>query len=75
MGRGPAQVALNWVTSRAGVRSTLVGVTGPEQLTESLRAMEFEILPDDLLARLDQVSQPEPDYPYDFFGPRPASTH
>jgi aryl-alcohol dehydrogenase-like predicted oxidoreductase len=74
IGRSPAQVALNWVTRRAGVTSTLIGVTGPEQLAENLRAMEFE-LPPDLLARLDQASQPKPGYPYYFFGPRPASTH
>jgi aryl-alcohol dehydrogenase-like predicted oxidoreductase len=68
LGRSPAQIALNWVAHRPGVTSTLVGATGVEQFEENLRALEFEI-PRDILDRLDQVSQPEPGYPYYLFAP------
>lgn len=68
LGRSPAQVALNWVAHRPGVTCTLLGATRVEQPEENLRTLEFEI-PRDLLGRLDQVSQPEPGYPYYLFGP------
>jgi aryl-alcohol dehydrogenase-like predicted oxidoreductase len=45
-----------------------IGATRVEQLEENLRALEFQI-PPDLLGRLDQVSQPEPGYPYCLFAP------
>ena len=68
LGRPPAQVALNWITRRPGVVSTIIGATNSEQLDTNLTALEFEI-PDELSRRLEEVSRPEPIYPYLFFDP------
>jgi aryl-alcohol dehydrogenase-like predicted oxidoreductase len=64
--RSPAQVAINWATRRPGVVSTLIGATRMSQLEDNLRALEFTI-PDELEARLDEVSAPELIFPYLFF--------
>jgi aryl-alcohol dehydrogenase-like predicted oxidoreductase len=48
MGRTPAQVALNWVTTRPGVLGTLVGATTVEQLDADLDALEIDLSADDL---------------------------
>ncbi|MCW2859397.1 MAG: yajO3 [Actinoallomurus sp.] len=68
IGRSPAEVALNWVTRRPGVASTLVGATKLEQLEENLRSIEFE-LPPELDERLEEASRIDPVYPYYFSGP------
>lgn len=68
LGRTPAQVAVNWVARRPGVVSTLISVTSVAQLDENLGALEFEI-PEELAERLQEVSRPEPVYPYYFSGP------
>lgn len=68
IGRTPSQVALNWVATRPGVTSTIVGASRLEQLESNLAALEF-VLPVDALARLDAVSRPELVHPYHFFEP------
>lgn len=68
IGRSPAQVALNWVATRPGVTSTIVGATKLEQLEDNLRALDFE-LPPEMRARLDAVSAIEVVHPYHFFEP------
>jgi aryl-alcohol dehydrogenase-like predicted oxidoreductase len=68
LGRSPAQVAVNWVTHRAGVSSTIIGATKMEQLEDNLAALEFAI-PPELEKRLDEVSRPDAPYPYIFFRP------
>lgn len=68
LGRTPAEVALNWVASRPGVASTIVGATKLEQLESNLRALEFE-LPAALAARLEEAGRPETVHPYHFFEP------
>ncbi|HET8646946.1 MAG TPA: aldo/keto reductase, partial [Vicinamibacteria bacterium] len=68
LGRSPAQVALNWVTRRPGVVSTIVGATKLPQLDDNLAALEFEI-PAELSARLEEASRPELTFPYLFFLP------
>jgi aryl-alcohol dehydrogenase-like predicted oxidoreductase len=73
LGRTPAQLALNWVTNRPGVASTLIGVTSVAQLEDDLGALDFEI-PGELAARLDEASRPEPVYPYYFAGPALGAT-
>lgn len=65
--RPMAQVALNWVANRPGVASEIVGATKLHQLEDNIRALAFE-LPPSLRARLDQISEPEPQFPYTFFG-------
>lgn len=66
IGKPPAQVALNWVTNRPGVASTIIGATKLKQLDDNLASPDFTI-PQDLLQRLDEVSRPASEYPYIFF--------
>lgn len=68
VGRSPAQVAINWVTRRPGVVSTLIGATRMAQLEDNLRALEFE-LPAEAVARLEEAGRPETVFPYLFFEP------
>jgi aryl-alcohol dehydrogenase-like predicted oxidoreductase len=65
--RSPAQVALNWITKRPGVGSTIIGATKMAQLEDNLAALEFDI-PAPLSARLEEVSRPPTHFPYHFFG-------
>lgn len=67
-GKPPAQVALNWITRRPGVVSTIIGATKPDQLEDNLAALSFEI-PADLSRRLEEASRPEVVFPYLFFKP------
>jgi len=55
----PAQVALNWTSSRPGVLGTLVGATTVEQLDANLDALTID-LSTQQRARLDDVSHPDP---------------
>ncbi len=66
MDKPPAQVALNWITKRPGVTSTIIGATKLEQLNANLNALSFDI-PPALAKRLDDVSKPELVHPYHFF--------
>jgi aryl-alcohol dehydrogenase-like predicted oxidoreductase len=66
MGRSPAQVALNWVSTQAGVTSTIIGASKVAQLTDNLSSIEFSI-PAELRQRLDQASAPPSIHPYMFF--------
>ena len=67
--RPPAQVALNWITKRPGVTSTIIGATKLSQLEDNLAALEFDI-PAELSARLEEVSRPELVFPYLFYTPQ-----
>lgn len=68
LGRGMAQIALNWAATRPGVASVIIGATRLDQLKDNLGALDFEI-PRELLVRLDAVSRPVTPFPYSFFGP------
>jgi aryl-alcohol dehydrogenase-like predicted oxidoreductase len=57
IGAPPAQVALQWVLSRPGVSSTLMGVSRVEQLVDNVAALEL-VIPETHLAALDAVSAP-----------------
>jgi aryl-alcohol dehydrogenase-like predicted oxidoreductase len=57
--RTPAQVALNWVTTRPGVLGTLVGTTTVEQLDANLDALEINLSADHL-TRLEAESDSTP---------------
>lgn len=59
VGGTPAQVALNWVTTRPGIVGTLVGATTVEQLDANLDALDLELSPDHL-ATLDAESRSAP---------------
>jgi aryl-alcohol dehydrogenase-like predicted oxidoreductase len=67
LGKTPAQVALNWVTKRPGVASTIIGATKLEQLDDNLAALEFD-LPAELSRRLDEVSRIDLGFPYAWYG-------
>ena len=58
-----AQVAVNWLTQRAGVSSVLIGARTDEQLADNLHAASWQ-LTDDELARLDELTRPPLLYPY-----------
>ncbi len=66
--RSPAQVALNWVTNRPQVSSTIIGATQIGQLGDILASLEFEI-PASQMRRLDDASRLSGVYPYTFFTP------
>ncbi|APR77571.1 Putative oxidoreductase [Minicystis rosea] len=62
----PAQVALNWVTNRPGVVSTVIGARTEAQLRDNLAALDFE-LPAEHANRLEEAGRPPAQYPYSFF--------
>ena len=66
LGQPPAQVALNWITRRPGVRSTIIGASKLSQLEQNLTALEFEI-PAEQSEKLEQASRNLPIYLYEFF--------
>ncbi len=68
LGKSPTQTALNWITSRPAVTSTIIGATKIEQLEENLGSLSFTI-PIELAARLDEAGRPELVHPYIFFAP------
>jgi aryl-alcohol dehydrogenase-like predicted oxidoreductase len=68
VGRTMAQVALNWVATRPGIASAIVGASGADQLDANLAALDFE-LPAELRARLDEASSVPPGSVYRMFTP------
>jgi aryl-alcohol dehydrogenase-like predicted oxidoreductase len=61
-----SQIAINWVTARPGVTSTILGARTNEQLQDNLASAEWR-LDEGETALLDDVSSPPtPDYPYGF---------
>jgi aryl-alcohol dehydrogenase-like predicted oxidoreductase len=63
LGVQPAQVALAWLLGRDEVTSITIGVRSEKQMTSNLGAINF-VLPPELRARLDSVSEPDKVYPY-----------
>jgi aryl-alcohol dehydrogenase-like predicted oxidoreductase len=68
VGKTPAQVALNWITKRPGVVSTILGATKLGQLEENLASLAFDV-PPELGAKLEELTRPELVHPYHFFTP------
>ncbi len=64
-GRSPAQIALNWVLTRAGVTSPIIGARTMEQLEDNLGAVGWRLDPDHERT-LEDASAIEMGYPYDF---------
>ena len=62
LGRSPHEVALAWVRDAPGVASAIVGARTAEQLAPSLAAEDL-VLPDQIRAALDDVTQPPIGYP------------
>lgn len=67
--KSPAQVALNWVLHRPGVTAPIVGARRMEHLEDNLGAAGWS-LSDELMARLNEVAQPQLPYPYWFIRAR-----
>ena len=57
MGVSAAQVALAWLLGKQGVTAPIVGASRPEQLDDSVGALDLRLAPGHL-DRLDEVSQP-----------------
>ena len=53
----PAQVAVAWLLAQPDVTAPLVGASRPEQLRDTVGALELQ-LPEAALQRLDEVSRP-----------------
>ena len=64
VGCEPAQLAVAWQRTRP-VTSVILGVRSLEQLDANLASLAVDI-PADVLARLDEATAPEPEYPWDF---------
>lgn len=64
-GGSPAQAALNWVSAKPGVVSVLLGARTPAQLEDNLKALSWELSPEEV-ARLDALTEPPRLYPYWF---------
>ena len=58
-----AQAALNWVASRDGVTSVIIGARTPAQLEDNLKALPWDLTPEEI-ARLDALTEPPRLYPY-----------
>ncbi|WP_284742623.1 aldo/keto reductase [Amycolatopsis sp. RTGN1] len=63
VGATPAQVALHWVTRRPAMPAPLIGARSPEQLAETLGALELD-LTEAQLDRLTAVSAPDLPFPH-----------
>ncbi len=61
----PARAALAWVIQRPAVASTIIGARTMEQLEDNLGALDVH-LNTDQIKRLDEVSKPKLNFPYDF---------
>jgi aryl-alcohol dehydrogenase-like predicted oxidoreductase len=69
VGKTPAQVALKWLLHRTGVTAPIVGARRLEHLEDNLGAVGWS-LDDELMARLNEASEPQLPYPYSFIRPR-----
>jgi len=52
-----ATMAMRWVISNTAITAPIVGASKPEQLTDSLAAAEQGPLPQDLKAKLDEITR------------------
>ncbi|MFI7535906.1 aldo/keto reductase [Streptosporangium sp. NPDC049376] len=68
LGVTTAQVAVNWVATRPGIASAIVGASDVRQLDGTMAALGFEI-PPELRAVLDEASAVTPPLVYGMFTP------
>jgi aryl-alcohol dehydrogenase-like predicted oxidoreductase len=64
-GKSPAQVAINWLLQQPGVTAPIIGARNMEQLEDNLGASGW-LLNAEHMVQLDEASQVELPYPYDF---------
>ena len=65
VGKTPPQTALNWLLQRPGVTAPIIGARTLEQLEDNLGA-EGWMLDEDQIRRLNDVSELDLPYPYEF---------
>lgn len=65
IGRSPAQVALNWLATKDGVTSIILGARTLEQLEDNLGCLDFT-LDDEHVEQLERVSAITLGFPHDF---------
>jgi len=65
VGHNPSQVALNWVRQQPGVIIPIIGAKTEAQAQDNLGCLEFT-LSQEQIARLNEVSQIELGFPYNF---------
>lgn len=63
--KSPAQVSLRWLLQRPGVTAPIIGARTLNHLTDNMGAIGWQI-PNDLMKRLNDVSELSLVYPYDF---------
>ena len=72
-GKTPAQVALNWLLRKPGITAPIIGARSMYQLESNLGSSGW-ILSEEHVRHLDDASDLQPPYPYDFIakaaGPR-----
>ena len=64
LGAPVAAVALAWVRLQAGVTSSIIGARAVEQLESNLSSLEVT-MPDQQLAELDKLTEPQLEFPAD----------
>ncbi len=64
-GKSCAQIALAWVRSQPGITTPIIGAKTLEQFEDNLDSLAVELTPEELEV-LNDVSQPEDEYPYSF---------
>jgi len=61
----PARVALAWVQQRPGVTATIIGARTLQQLEDNLAALDLQLRPEQL-AKLDELTTPQLNFPFNF---------
>jgi diketogulonate reductase-like aldo/keto reductase len=61
----PSRVALAWLQAKPGVASSIIGARTLKQLEDNLEALDLT-LPPQWLDKLDAVSKPTLNFPFDF---------
>lgn len=71
IGSTPARVALNWVCSRPGVTSPIIGARTIQQLEDNLAALDVQLTTEHMRI-LNEVSEPALNFPAEFIKRTPA---
>ena len=58
-------MSLSWLLSKPGVTSPIIGATKISQLEDNIAALDLKLTPEQL-ARLDAMTTPSLNFPYDF---------
>ena len=61
----PARVSLAWLMSKPGVTSPIIGATKITQLEDNIAALDLKLTAEQI-ARIDEMTTPSLNFPYDF---------